>query len=165
PTNHLDLPARESLEQALKAFDGTVIFVSHDRYFISAVAQSVVELENRTITRYAGGYEGYRAQKQAYAAALAERKAEKEREEYKRERESSYRSKKDRAEDARLKAELKAIEADISARELREEELNSSLCDPKIACDYEKTRQITEEIQKNRTELDALYERYGQLLD
>ncbi len=88
PTNHLDIPAKETLEEALKNFDGTVIVVSHDRYFISQVANKIVEICDGELTVYGGNYDYYLEQKQKKAeraheaktsaqrdAALAEKRA------------------------------------------------------------------------------------------
>ncbi len=61
PTNHLDLPAREALEQALARFEGSLLFVSHDRYFINQVATKVVGFRNGCVAVYDGGYDDYRA--------------------------------------------------------------------------------------------------------
>ena len=69
PTNHLDMRAKEVLLEALEAFSGTVIFVSHDRYFIDALATRVLEVENGAVTMYEGGYEDYMRRKEALAAA------------------------------------------------------------------------------------------------
>ncbi|MCF7910882.1 MAG: ABC-F family ATP-binding cassette domain-containing protein [Candidatus Cloacimonetes bacterium] len=60
PTNHLDIESREMIEDALAQFDGSILFISHDRYFINKIAQSVVALENQTLKRYPGNYEFYR---------------------------------------------------------------------------------------------------------
>ncbi|MDE6373335.1 MAG: ABC-F family ATP-binding cassette domain-containing protein [Clostridia bacterium] len=164
PTNHLDLPARESLEEALKAFDGTVVFVSHDRYFISAIAERVVEIENSRLNTYGGGYEGYKSEKAADAERERLREEERERAEYEAEREISYRTKKDRAREARLRAELKAVEADISAGERLEAELNERLSDPAVASDFEKLKEVVAQLDEVRKKLDKLYERYGELI-
>lgn len=59
PTNHLDIPAKEMLEEALQHFQGTVIVVSHDRYFISKVAKTTVAIENKKLTKYQGDYKFY----------------------------------------------------------------------------------------------------------
>lgn len=165
PTNHLDLPARESLEEALQKFDGTVIFVSHDRYFISAIADGVLEIENKRLTRYDGGYEGYKKAKkeEERAAALAEENARKE--QYKNRKEAAYRSGKARAEEARKKALIKSIEADISRGEAREEELNASLSLPEIIADYARLKAVTDELAAVREKLDKLYSEYGELID
>lgn len=164
PTNHLDLPARESLEQALKNFDGTVIFVSHDRYFISAVAERVVEIEDRTLKTYEGGFAGYKAEKDG---AAEKKRLEEEAERLAKlnaEKNSSYRSKKERAAEAALKAEVKDLEAQIAEREARESELGDLLADPAVTCDYIKLTSVTEELRKIKEELDTLYSRYGELI-
>ena len=69
PTNHLDMRAKDVLLEALEAFSGTVIFVSHDRYFIDALATRVLEVENGAVTMFEGGYEDYLRRKEALAAA------------------------------------------------------------------------------------------------
>lgn len=164
PTNHLDLPARESLEEALKAFDGTVIFVSHDRYFISAIAETVAEIENCRLTAYGGGYEGYKAAKQKQEEAARERERAERQTAYESERENSYRTKAERAKEAQRKAEIKRIEAEISLCESEAEKLNALLADPETAADYEKLNAVLEELGAVQKRLDELYELYGKLI-
>lgn len=164
PTNHLDLPARESLEKALKAFDGTVIFVSHDRYFISALANTVAELEDKKLNVYKGGYEGYLAEKNKLAQQAAQAEEAKRRAEYERDREASYRSRKDRAEEAKRKAEIKRIEGEIAANEAREEELSAMLADPQVTGDYKRLDEVLKQLQGVRAAIEELYAIYGQLL-
>ena len=164
PTNHLDLPARESLEEALRAFEGTVIFVSHDRYFISALAGRVAEIEGGKLTVYEGGYEGYIAEKGRQARIAAEREESARRAEYERQKEASYRSRKDRAEEAKKKAEIKRIEGEIAVKESREEQLNCLLSDPSVTGDYKKLNEVLTELQGIRAEIEELYAAYGQLL-
>ena len=73
PTNHLDMRAKDVLLEAIAAFTGTVIFVSHDRYFIDRLATRVLEVENGTVTTYEGNYEDYLRKKEAQAqASMAE---------------------------------------------------------------------------------------------
>lgn len=76
PTNHLDIMAREAVEAALTAFDGTVLVVSHDRYFINEVADRIWEIEDGQLKDYKGNYDFYLAEKQKAAAAAAEAMAE-----------------------------------------------------------------------------------------
>merc|ERR1712125_308806 len=59
PTNHLDIPAKEMLEEALQHFDGSVVVVSHDRYFISRVATTIVAVEDKKLVKYQGDYKFY----------------------------------------------------------------------------------------------------------
>jgi ATP-binding cassette, subfamily F, member 3 len=75
PTNHLDMRAKDVLLDALAAFSGTVIFVSHDRYFIDRLATRVLEIESGTITAYEGNYEDYLRRKEAMAAAPAQQES------------------------------------------------------------------------------------------
>ncbi len=72
PTNHLDMRAKDVLLEAIAAFSGTVVFVSHDRYFIDRLATRVLEVENGAVTSYPGNYEDYRRRKEALAAGEAE---------------------------------------------------------------------------------------------
>ncbi len=72
PTNHLDMRAKDVLLDALDAFSGTVIFVSHDRYFIDRLATRVLEVENGAVTTYEGNYEDYLRRKEALALGVAE---------------------------------------------------------------------------------------------
>lgn len=60
PTNHIDIDTREMLEESLKEFTGTILFVSHDRYFINKIATSIIEIKNKNITKYIGNYDDYR---------------------------------------------------------------------------------------------------------
>jgi ATP-binding cassette subfamily F protein 3 len=164
PTNHLDLPARESLEKALKAFDGTILFVSHDRYFISAIADGICEIENCKLNYYAGGYDSYKASKDALAA---EKKLEEEaaqRKVYEEQKVISYRSKKDRAEEAKLKARIKAIEADISANEQKEKELCDKLSDTSVTADYVKLNALLKDIEDIKKRTEELYAEYEKLI-
>ena len=78
PTNHLDIMARETVEAALTAFDGTVLVVSHDRYFVNEVATRIWEIEDLEVKDYKGNYDFYLEEKQKVAAAAAQAKAEAE---------------------------------------------------------------------------------------
>lgn len=164
PTNHLDLPARESLEKALKEYDGTVLFVSHDRYFISAVADNIAEIEDKKLNIYAGNYQFYndkKAELRQKIKALEEQAKYSEREEKKTE---SYRSKKERAEEAKRKERVKKIEADISALEEEEAEINNSLSDPTVLADYKRVQSLTDRLMEIKTTLDSLYSEYSEMI-
>ena len=164
PTNHLDLQARESLEAALRAFDGTLLFVSHDRYFISALADKIIELEGGRLTVYPFGYAEYTAAKEAAAGkAEAQAKAEKT-EERAAKKESSYRSKAERAEEAKRRQLLKQTEADIAAAEAAIEALNNEIARPEVAADYKRMGEACAELDRLHARLDELYELYETLI-
>ena len=78
PTNHLDIMAREAVEAALESFDGTVLVVSHDRYFVNEVADRIWEIEDLEVKDYKGNYDFYLEEKQKKAAALAQAQEEAE---------------------------------------------------------------------------------------
>jgi ATPase subunit of ABC transporter with duplicated ATPase domains len=77
PTNHLDIDSIETLEETFEAFDGTILFVSHDRYFINKLCSSVVALEDKKLVSYVGNYEYYREKKQQAKQEMKEIKQEK----------------------------------------------------------------------------------------
>lgn len=154
PTNHLDLPAREALEEALKRFDGTLIFVSHDRYFISALAANVAEIEGGKLNYYEGGYSAYTESKRKTEAVQPKE----------RERSGGYRSKKERAEEERQKQLIKKLEADISALESEEEQINNSLADPEVAADYMRVNRLLKNLEGIKLQLEELYKKYGEVL-
>lgn len=164
PTNHLDLPARESLESTLKKFDGTVIFVSHDRYFISAIADSVAAIEDGRLNVYQGGYEGYVSARQAALAASRRAEDLAAQERYEHEKREGYRSRKERAAEVAKKARIKQLEADISAAEDEERRLNALLVSPEVLSDYKKSAEVAARLDGVRAKIEELYEQYGQYL-
>ncbi|MBQ7323919.1 MAG: ABC-F family ATP-binding cassette domain-containing protein [Clostridia bacterium] len=167
PTNHLDLAARESLEAALKEFDGTLLFVSHDRYFIRALAGKILELEDGKATYFSGNYDEYTTQKQLSKsnekignlnpAPLVSKKSEKA--------DGYYRSKEERAADARRRTRIKKIEEEISELEAEDAQCNEALSNPEVTSDFAQLTQICNRIEEIKTTLDNLYTEYETLLD
>ncbi len=166
PTNHLDLAARESLEEALKAFDGTLLFVSHDRYFIRALADKILELEDGNATSFNGTYEEYTAYKTATKAQaksiestpaplLSNRNEQKE---------SYYRSKEARAADAKRRARIKKIEEEIATLEEENEELNEALTDPSVTGNFSLLTEKCNRIEEIKNKIDDLYAEYETLI-
>ncbi len=160
PTNHLDLPARESLEKALAEFDGTLLFVSHDRRFIEALANRIVCIEDGKLFDFRGSYaEFLEARKNAPPPATAKKET---RGDTREPRENGYRSKEDRAREARKKARVKEIETRLEAIETEEIALNEDLAAQ--AADYVAVRQITETLGKLHEESERLYAEYETLI-
>ncbi len=166
PTNHLDLAARESLEEALKAFDGTLLFVSHDRYFIRALAGKILELENGDATFFNGSYDEYTAYKTAAKAAIkpTERIPTPSVSEKSTQKESYYRSKEERAADAKKRTRIKKIEEEIFSLEEETEGLNEQLADPAVTGNFALLTEKCNRIEEIKNLLDALYEEYETLL-
>ena len=166
PTNHLDLAARESLEDALKAFDGTLLFVSHDRYFIRALAGKILELENEKATAFTGSYDEYTAYK---TAQKAENKpttngVQRDPAPIQPQKQSGYRSKEERAQNARRQTRVKKIETEISALEEEEAAVNASLADPKITGNFALLSEKCNRLEQIKSALDALYQEYETLI-
>ena len=166
PTNHLDLSARESLETALKEFDGTILFVSHDRYFIRAIADKIIEIENNILTAFTGSYDEYTAQKQAkkeisksfqqVPAPSVFVKTEK--------KDDYYRSKEDRAAETRKRARIKKIEEEIAALEEEDAALNGELADPAVTTNFPLLNEKCLRLEEIKRILDSLYEEYETLI-
>ncbi len=156
PTNHLDLPARESLEEALQKFDGTVLFVSHDRRFIENIADCICCLENNKLTFFDGGYGAFLQTRKSENAHTVSAPPSPQKSG------SGYRSKEERAKEAQRRERTVAIEARLRDLEREEAELNGALA--RDYADYRKVLSITARLGEIREESDKLYEEYGTLI-
>lgn len=164
PTNHLDLQARESLEAALRAFEGTLLFVSHDRYFIQNIAGRIIEIANGELTCYPCDYEAYTAQKRAAdQAAEAQAKAEKQ-EARAAQKDASHRTKAERAQEAKRKQQAKQTEERIAALEEEEKALTEAIGTPAVAADYKLLAEKCARLDEVHAALDALYAEYEKLI-
>ena len=159
PTNHLDLAARESLEEALKAFDGTVLFVSHDRYFIEAIAGKIAELEDGKINVFPGSYQEFREMKTAQPPipALSSQKKEEK-------TQAGYRSKQERAKESQKRVRIKQIEEEIGILEAEEAQINDDLSTPEIAGNFALLTEKCNRLEQVKNKLDELYEEYETLI-
>ena len=155
PTNHLDIASREWIEEAVESYDGTLLFVSHDRYFINRFATRIWELSGGTITDYPMGFTQYRQVK-------AQEEAEKV-EPPKPVKEKAVAERPQRGNKAQQAArrQLTICEREIARAEERLAELDGAM--EAAACDYEKLNELLKEKEAAQTELDALYERWEQL--
>ena len=158
PTNHLDLSTKEILEQALSEFDGTILFVSHDRYLLDRIADNLFVMENGTLERFKGKFSAYQEQirrkTEAEQAAAAEEKRKKAEEDKK----SGYRSKEQRSLEAKRRAEQKRIEQEMETLQNEQNTLQESLSDPAVAGDYEKMQQVCMRLEEIRQQQDDLLE-------
>ena len=165
PTNHLDLSARESLEDALRAFDGTVLFVSHDRYFIRAIAGKILELENGEASSFVGTYDEYTQKKQEMKAKNANTQIPAPSLSTKTDKkESGYRSKEERAADARKRERIKKIETEISLLEEEDAKINEELSTSAVSSDFALLTQKCNRLEEIKNLLDALYAEYETLI-
>ena len=153
PTNHLDIASREWIEEAVEAYDGTLLFVSHDRYFINRFATRIWELSGGTITDYPMGFAQYR-QVKAQEEAAEMPKPQKEKPVTERPQRAN------RAQQA-ARRQLTICERDIAKAEERIAALDGDM--EAAACDYEKLSGLLREKETAQSELDALYERWEAL--
>ena len=153
PTNHLDIASREWIEEAVESYDGTLLFVSHDRYFINRFATRVWELAEGTITDYPCGFTQYRQMKaQEEAAKIDPPKPAKEKNE---------RPARGNRAQQNARRQLTICERDIAKAEEQIAALEAGM--EAAACDYEKLTELTAQREAAQGELDALYERWEQL--
>ena len=158
PTNHLDLAARESLEDALEKFDGTVLFVSHDRRFIERVADCIASIENQTLRVFDGTLEEYlKVKAESKAQETKPQKSEKTDKPT-----GGYRSRSERADEAKKAQRTREIEKRLEAIEAEEATLNASLAE--CAADYRKVLEISARLKELHAESDALYAEYETLI-
>ena len=159
PTNHLDIASREWIEDAVEAYDGALLFVSHDRYFINRFATRIWELADGAITDYPMGFTQYRAMK-AQEEAEKLRQAEAERVEKAQERKAAKPVRGGRQQQS-AKRQLTICERDIARLEERIAALDASI--EEYATDYEKLTELSAEREAAQSELETLYERWESL--
>ena len=152
PTNNLDIPAREALEEALLDYRGTMFFISHDRYFLRKLATRVVELENKKLVNYLGGYDYYRSHRRLDSRDGKSRP---------RRRIRPGQSK----EQGVLAARLVAVEGEIDATERRLVRLEKELATSELYADGKRSREVILEHRQLKNALEALYTDWGELLE
>ena len=169
PTNHLDIAAREAVEAALEAFDGTVLVVSHDRYFINEVASRIWEIDNQQVNDYKGNYSFYVEEKAKRAALEAtadtgsksdNKVAAKESRPVKTKPEEKQR----RYSEQELEKLLAKVELNIREQEAMLKLLEKQLADPANHEDLENSARLAEEYEKMKKEIDKLMLKWEELM-
>lgn len=168
PTNHLDIVSKEILENALNNYTGTVLFVSHDRYFINAAATRIIELSNKTVVNYIGNYDYYLEKRDILSAKPVNTVSSADIEHAKKAADSKASWQEEKVKQAQLKKiknELKRTEERIANIEERIDKLDNMYADPAISSDTAKLMEIHTEKEELSKELDKLYDRWGELTD
>jgi len=158
PTNHLDIVSREALEDAILSYDGTVLVISHDRYFLNKVINKIFELREDGIKEYLGNYSYYVDKKKNPLRFEIE-------EEYDGITKTQMKlDKKKKKEQEKLEKEkknhIKSIEDKISALENELENLQNQLCIEEVYSNPEESQRVNKEISDIETELESLYEEW-----
>ncbi|AST94810.1 ABC-F family ATP-binding cassette domain-containing protein [Shouchella clausii] len=164
PTNHLDLDAKEVLEAALLDYPGTILFVSHDRYFINRLATRIIELDQGGTNVYLGNYNDYLEKKRQNAERAALKKeetlnkqaAETDRNSFQLDKEAKRQERQKKRRIEAIETEMEQIEASISA-------LHQQLADPDVYTDHQKAQTIQAELEQQNNALEALMEEWETL--
>ena len=167
PTNHLDLSSKEAIEEALEEYTGTIIFVSHDRYLLSKIADRLIELT-------AGGYREHNYGFEKYLDVLREEQAEQKRiadaekfakaaEAAKEKSAKTYRSKQQRSADAARKNEMRRLEKEIDELQAKIDALNEEISHEEVYSDYELMNSKCLEIESLKQQIDDDFEKLIEL--
>ena len=161
PTNHLDITSKEILESALNAYEGTVLYVSHDRYFINKTASRILELTHREFINYIGNYDYYLEKKQTPMAdesnsSVEESAPSAQKLDWKQQKEQQ-------AAQRKKENDLKKCEDRIAQLEAKAQELDEEMSRPEIATNVARLQEIAREKNAIEEELNPLYEKWEAL--
>ena len=159
PTNHLDAFSREELENTLLGYDGTMLIVSHDRYFINKLSTRILELSENGFTEYLGDYDYYIEKRASRQPAETQVKAA-----AKPEKVNDYKLKKEQASQQRkLKTQLSRTENEIAELEEEIENIQEKLNSTEVQTDYEKLIEFTDLLNSKNDELMDKYSLWDEL--
>ena len=162
PTNHLDLDSKQVLENALIDYPGTILFVSHDRYFINRIATKVIELSREGTTIYLGNYDYYVEKKMKMLELSAlEKKNIEQKQEQKSSKQAYLLEKETQKQERHYKRQMTKIEKNIEALEKTVTEKETLLFQPDVYQDHKKANAINQEIKEIREEIDKLMEEWA----
>ncbi|MCD8117712.1 MAG: hypothetical protein LUE21_11525 [Oscillospiraceae bacterium] len=150
PTNHLDIASREWIEQAISEYGGTLLFVSHDRWFVDRFADRIWELHDGTVTDFQGDYQSYQTYKSRRTDITRAAKRKEPKEKAPRPSRPADRSK----QLAKAEREIEKLEGELACLEAREQE---------NATDYQKLMELAEERAALQEKLDEAYDRWAAL--
>lgn len=161
PTNHLDIHSKEILESAMNAYTGTILYVSHDRYFINKTATRILEISSNGLTSYPGNYQDYLAQKEK--EKIAKQQTTEKTENVTTSKLSWQQQKEEQAKQRKKENCLKKVEEQITELEERQEELSSQMALPENSTDPAKLLELSNEQSKIASSLEKLYEEWETL--
>ncbi|WP_295304734.1 ABC-F family ATP-binding cassette domain-containing protein [Blautia sp.] len=166
PTNHLDIASKEILEEALNSYTGTVLYVSHDRYFINQTATRIMDLTNQAIVNYIGDYDYYLEKKDEMTQIYApiQESASLEAKETVSETKLTWQQQKEeQALKRKRENELKKVEARIEELETRDKEIDETMVLPDVCTNVAECTKLSREKAAIAEELEGLYEKWEEL--
>ena len=166
PTNHLDIASKEILEEALNSYTGTVLYVSHDRYFINQTATRIMDLTNQAIVNYIGDYDYYLEKKEEMTriyAPVQETAAQEVKENVSETKLTWQQQKEEQALKRKRENELKKVEARIEELETRDKEIDETMGLPDICTNVAECTKLSREKAAIAEELEGLYEKWEEL--
>ena len=166
PTNHLDIASKEILEEALNSYTGTVLYVSHDRYFINQTATRIMDLTNQAIVNYIGDYDYYLEKKEEMTriyAPVQETAAQEVKENVSETKLTWQQQKEEQALKRKRENELKKVEARIEELETRDKEIDEIMVLPDICTNVAECTKLSREKAAIAEELEGLYEKWEEL--
>ena len=167
PTNHLDIASKEILEEALNSYTGTVLYVSHDRYFINQTATRILDLTNQSVVNYIGDYDYYLEKKEEltekYAPSAVETATEAKEEAPSEGKLTWQQQKEEQARKRKQENELKKVEKRIEELETRDKEIDDTLILPDVCTNVGRCAELSREKDKIQQELEELYEKWETL--
>ena len=169
PTNHLDIASKEILEEALNSYTGTVLYVSHDRYFINQTATRILELTNQAVVNYIGDYDYYLEKKEELTEKYAPIQQTEETSSDEAAPAASegkltwQQQKEEQARKRKQEAELKKTEQRIEELETRDREIDETLVLPDVCTNVGRCAELSREKDKIQAELEELYEKWETL--
>jgi ATP-binding cassette subfamily F protein 3 len=152
PTNHLDIPARDALEDVLSEYDGTVLLVSHDRYFLDRTVDRILHLESGRVREYLGNYRSYREKRTAEETALRDRKG--------RRKTAVRKPKRTRAADTR---KMESLEGEIAYIEKELEDVDRLLENPELSTDWQALKSLHGQREDLGRKLDRLLDEWMEI--
>ena len=162
PTNHLDITSKEILEDALNAYQGTVLYVSHDRYFINRTASRILELADKQLVNYLGNYDYYLEKRQAlFLMPASSPSLSTSKQVTPTQTKQDWQSQKEQqARERKRENDLKKCEEEITRLEKRDSLLDQEMCLPENAADAQKLMEIAAEKEEIQNMLSELYEQW-----
>ena len=164
PTNHLDIASKEILEEALNSYTGTVLYVSHDRYFINQTATRIMDLTNQAIVNYIGDYDYYLEKKEELTAKYAPLTTQEEEAVQVSDNKLSWQQQKEQqAKERKRENELKKTEKRIEELEARDQEIDETMILPEVCTNVAECTRLSKEKAAIAAELEELYEKWEEL--